>query len=230
MYKGVNMEEAEYIGRKRVTVSKTKTLTKKGTSAWRSSGVMNFPEEKPGTIMYVKETSDGFVVEYTDNGGFMRKVRKASKQTVITIGMFVKKTTEYKCYRTANGYKMIYSPEFNIGTGDNIITLHIQQYQRGQYGYFNIAKKHIEQISQNKKLCTLKIKETYSPEFKIIIEVVNKENIKSDPEARYIKYNGENCTSCTIAASKRMMNESGLRDGEKLILYKRYDKLCIIKG
>lgn len=224
------MEEAEYIGRKRVTVSKTKTLTKKGTSAWRSSGVMNFPEEKPGTIMYVKETSDGFVVEYTDNGGFMRKVRKASKQTVITIGMFVKKTTEYKCYRTANGYKMIYSPEFNIGTGDNIITLHIQQYQRGQYGYFNIAKKHIEQISQNKKLCTLKIKETYSPEFKITIEVVNKKNISSDPEARYIKYNGENCTSCTIAASKRMLGESGLKDSDKLILYKRYDKLCIIKG
>ena len=229
MYKGINMEEAEYIGRKRVTVSKTKTLTKKGTSAWRSIGVMNFPEEKPGTIMYVKETPDGFVIEYTDNGGFMRKVRKASKQTVITIGMFVEKTSEYECYRTANGYKMVYSPEVKLGTGYNVISIHIKQYGRKRYGYINIPKVHIRLIAQGRENCTLIIKETYSPELKMTIEVATR-NIHSDPDARYVKYDEKKCTNCTITIPKRMIDKIGLKDNDKLILYKRYEKLCIIRG
>lgn len=115
----------EYIGRKKIIVTTEKHLKLSGEiSVYKKGGILNFPEEEPGTEFYVHKTDFGFVLNHIDRGGYLRCTRKSGIQTVINVGRIEDNTTEYKCFKTDFGYKFEKIELLSgVGTGKNILYL-----------------------------------------------------------------------------------------------------------
>lgn len=216
----------EYIGRKRVIVEKVEHMRLDGIiSTYVRTGVLNFPEEQPGTQFWVKKTEDGFVMNRFDNGGQIRCTRKSSIQTVISVGKVADESTDYKCYKTDDGYVFRKIPcIYGVGNGKNVVYIHKDN--RNGY-YFCLPIEALRRL-KIKKGEYLKVTTSISQDFNIKIEKTTEKEPTVNTVCKKVScvlYDGRNKTLFICKRANRF-----LENCETLSLKKIRGKIVLQRG